>query len=178
MSKQITLKSHRNYLETPRRSTEFDEDHRGDVSEFDPSRTKQSDAEAADINFIMKRYEQTGQLPEMINREASYGDFSDMGSYQEALNIVQFAQSQFYALDAHIRARFGNDPAQFLAFTNDPKNLPEMVKMGLAVERPENPADILKGIRDNTKPHDNRGASNNKKGAGGRPPVSDDEEGQ
>lgn len=175
--KQAHLKIHRNYLENPRRSTEHDPDYRNDLGDFEPTKTKQSDAESADINWIMKRYEQTGQLPEMIRGEPSYGDFSDMGSYQEALNIVQFAQAQFYALDAHIRARFGNDPAQFLAFTNNPENAAEMVKLGLATIREEKDSDVLKAIRDNTKPNKNSGASSQKKGAGGTPPGNDSSEG-
>lgn len=134
--KQQTLKEHRDYLANPRRNGEFDKDYRGDIDfTGEISLTRQSEAESADINVIMKRYEQTGILPEMMKQNPEYGDFSDMGTYQEALNIVAFANSQFMALDAHVRARFSNDPAQFLDFCSNPENGPELVKMGLAVER-------------------------------------------
>lgn len=100
----------------------------------EPSKTLQSDAEAADINHIMKRYEKHGILPELIKQNPRYGDFSDVPTYQEALDIVELAHTQFANLDAEIRKRFSNDPAEFLAFTNDPANIREMVKMGLAIE--------------------------------------------
>lgn len=98
--------------------------------------TKQADAKDADINNILKRYERTGELPLMIAKEARYGDFSDPLDYQSALNLVKLAEEQFNALEAHIRNRFDNDPAKFLAFATDPKNLDEMVKLGLAVRKP------------------------------------------
>lgn len=135
MAKQQELKEHRNYLVNPRRATEFDLDHRNDVGDFEPTLTKQADAEAADINNIMARFERTGSLPDMIRSEPQYGDFSDVGSYQEALNIVQFAGEQFRALDAKIRARFENDPAKFLEFCNNPQNAQEMIDLGLAQKR-------------------------------------------
>ena len=99
--------------------------------EGDKGLTKQSDAKDCDINAIFKRYERTGQLPDMIVRDGSYGDFSDVPTYQEALNIVIRAKEQFMALDAGVRNRFDNDPAKFLAFATDEKNYDEMEKMGL-----------------------------------------------
>lgn len=123
---------------------------------FDPSegRTKQSDAEACDINNIMKRYEATGLLPDMIHREPQWGDFSDMATYQEAMDIVAKAREQFFSLDAHLRKEFNNDPAQFLEFCEDPKNVRRMVELGIAtpVEKPEpTDRDYLKTIAENTK---------------------------
>lgn len=100
-----------------------------------PSLTKQSDADAADINKILERYQRTGQLPDLIKAEPQYGDFSDVGSYQDAVQRVQLAHFQFDNLDAHIRKRFQNDPAQFLAFASNPNNASELVKLGLATSK-------------------------------------------
>lgn len=97
----------------------------------DPGMTKQADAKDCDINYIMKRFERTGVLPDMIAREPRYGDFSDVFSFQDALNVVNHANEQFMNLDVSIRNRFENDPAKFLAFATDPKNLDELGKMGL-----------------------------------------------
>lgn len=102
----------------------------------EPSRTKQSDADAADINKILERYQRTGQLPEMIKSEPRYGDFSDAPSFLEASQIVLLAQTQFENLDAHVRKRFQNDPYQFLDFASNPDNASELVKLGLASEIP------------------------------------------
>lgn len=95
------------------------------------SLTKQAFADECDINNILKRFEKTGVLPDMIKSDPVYGDFSDAGSYQEALNIVMHAEEQFAALSANVRERFGNDPQRFLEFATDDKNSDEMAKMGL-----------------------------------------------
>ncbi|QXP08422.1 MAG: internal scaffolding protein [Arizlama microvirus] len=93
--------------------------------------TKQSDAKDCDINSIFKKYERSGQLPDMIVRDGRYGDFSEVPDYQDALNIVKTAEDQFKALDVDVRNRFGNDPAAFLAFATDPRNVDELGRMGL-----------------------------------------------
>lgn len=98
------------------------------------SRTKQADARDCDINLIMKRFEKTGQLPDMIVRNPAYGDFSNAPDYQEALHIVRHAEEQFSNLDAPVRNRFSNDPVKFLEFANDPANVDELDKMGLLNE--------------------------------------------
>lgn len=97
----------------------------------DKGLTKQSDAKDCDINAIFRRFEKTGQLPDLIAREPRYGDYSDVPTYQEALDIVNLAEEQFAMLDVTIRNRFENDPSKFLAFATDVKNLDEMEKLGL-----------------------------------------------
>lgn len=100
--------------------------------EGDAGKTKQADKDACDINKIMARYQKTGVLPDLIKKDPMYGDFSDVGTFQEALEKVQLAELQFAALDAHIRKRFENDPAKFLEFATDSKNSAELIKLGLA----------------------------------------------
>jgi len=99
------------------------------------TRTHQSFKDECDINAIVKKANKTGRLPELIKQNPKYGEFSTQVSYHDAMNIVAHANEQFEALPAHTRARFKNDPEHFLAFTSDPSNLPEMVKMGLATKR-------------------------------------------
>jgi len=96
------------------------------------TKTQQSAAQECDINYIMKRYEKTGQLPDMIKQDAQWGDFSDVPDYQSALAIVAHAEEQFINLDAHVRRRFNDDPAMFLEFMGDSKNVTEAIRMGLA----------------------------------------------
>lgn len=83
----------------------------------------------------MRKANATGRLPELIKENPKYGDFSEPLSYQESLNLVLHANDQFANLPAHVRSRFQNNPQIFLEFTSDPSNLPEMVKMGLAIKR-------------------------------------------
>jgi len=99
--------------------------------EGDKGVTKQADAKDCDINAIFKRYERTGQLPDVILKNGRYGDYSAVPDYQEAVNIVRHAEEQFQLLDATLRNRFENDPANFLGFVTDPKNIDEVEKMGL-----------------------------------------------
>lgn len=100
-----------------------------------PSMTQQQYKDESDINNILRRYEKTGILPDLIKENPKYGDFSDVPSYQEAFDLVEKAHLQFASLDAHVRRRFDNDPEKFLDFAQNPSNLKEMVDMGLAVAR-------------------------------------------
>lgn len=100
------------------------------MSNWGKSKTRQSEADALDINNIMKKYEKTGVLP-FAGREAFYADVSTMGDYREALAAVTMADEAFMALPAGVRSKFENDAAQFLDFCSDPSNREEMVEMGL-----------------------------------------------
>lgn len=105
----------------------------------EPSLTQQQYAEETDINFIMKRYTTTGLLPLGTTDTGTYGDFSEVTDYRAALDIIQRAQDQFAELEAHVRARFLNDPAQLLAFIQDPANYEEARKLGFLKAEPPPP---------------------------------------
>jgi len=98
-------------------------------------RTKQSMKDECDINLIMKKFEKTGILPDMIKENPQYGDFSEPIEYRESLEIVRHAKEQFENLSAKVRARFDNNPEAFLEFATNPENAKEMVDLGLATER-------------------------------------------
>lgn len=100
---------------------------------LDKSRTVQADAKEADINFIVKRFGITGELPQNLEyiTEADLVDVPD--TYQAHMDILLKAQSQFMEMPADVRSRFANDPGRFLTFVSDPANLDEMRKLGLAV---------------------------------------------
>lgn len=112
-------------------------EHKGslDFSKI-PSMTDQSYKNSCDINVILAMYRKAGQpLPGSTDPEL-YGDFSKLPSFQNAQNLIIRAQEQFDGLDARVRRRFDNDPAQFLKFVNDPKNDSEMYDLGLKVKPP------------------------------------------
>ena len=98
------------------------------------SMTKQSDKDRCDINRIVKGYQRTGVVSHSNGLQASYGDATGV-DFQDAMNLVVNAENAFMALPANVRARFANDPAQFLEFTSNEENMEEMYNMGLA-ERP------------------------------------------
>lgn len=105
----------------------------------DPSLTRQSEKEEADINTIVRNFGVTGRLPESI-RVPTYGDFDQVNDFQSAMEAINQANRSFLAMPAETRARFFNDPQVFLEFCSDSRNLDEMRKMGLAVPLPEPPA--------------------------------------
>ena len=77
-------------------------------------RTKSAFKDECDINFIMKRYNRTGELPLMAKSDPRYGDFSDVPSYMESLERVRLAEEAFYALPAEVRRECDNSAAVFL----------------------------------------------------------------
>lgn len=94
-------------------------------------RTKQSMAAACDINGIMARYLRTGAVDHFAKYEGTYG-FATSQTFHDAMNVVRRAEEMFEDLSAEVRTRFGNDPAAFLTFCSDEKNVEEMRKLGLA----------------------------------------------
>lgn len=105
------------------------------------SLTKQAPASETDINQLLDRFSRTGVLPTGAPGAGMYGDFSQVTDYRQALQIVLEADAKFMELPAKLRSRFDNDPAKFLEFVENPANLKEMIKLGLAKERPPEAAE-------------------------------------
>lgn len=93
-------------------------------------RTQQAFKDECDINFLMKRYEKTGILPQGRSSPPQYVD-ATMFDFTEAQNRVAQVRGVFSMLDARTRARFENDPAKMLDFLANPENHAEAIKMGL-----------------------------------------------
>lgn len=104
--------------------------------DFGPSLTRQSEANACDINKIMKKYEKTGILPQR-DRPLMFADVSTVGDYRSALHSVRRAEELFAAQPAEVRRKFDNDPALFLDFCSNPKNRDEMKDLGLLEKDPD-----------------------------------------
>lgn len=94
--------------------------------------TKQCFSEECDIGSIMARFDKTGLIEHVNKFQGDYGDFTDAQTYQDSLNQVMAAEDMFMSLPANVRAKFENDPGQFLDFVGNPDNLSEMVDLGLA----------------------------------------------
>lgn len=97
--------------------------------EVEPSLTQQHLSDECDFNTIVRR-----GIPE-LQQPLQFADVSEVVGYEEALQTVMKAQESFSALPAEIRARFENDPRNFVAFMSDDANVQEAIKMGLAVEK-------------------------------------------
>lgn len=93
--------------------------------------TKQAFKEECNINNIMAKFQKTGIITHVQNHSPQYGDFTG-GDYTEAMNVITKANSMFQELPSSIRKEFENDPAKFLDFVSDEKNIERMVELGLA----------------------------------------------
>lgn len=111
----------------------------GELTEL-PSMTKQSFVAECDINNIIRDFQLSGQVAHINARaqQGAYLDLPDTIDFQESFNLVRQAQDAFDTLPAKIRANFDNDPAQFLAYVQDPANHAQLVTWGLA-NAPETP---------------------------------------
>lgn len=97
---------------------------------------RQSEKESCDINTIVSTFDRGGLVPQQ-NIAGLYADVSQMTDYRAAMDAVLRADAVFMALPVKVRSRFNNDPAEFLDFCSDSKNLEEMVTLGLVVPPPE-----------------------------------------
>jgi len=104
-----------------------------------PSLTKQSFKAECDINLIMKRFKKTQGVDFMDSVKTAvsgqYGDFSNVPDYRAALDQVNNAKAMFGSLPSKVRARFSNDPAEFLDFMHDSRNVDEAIALGLVTKR-------------------------------------------
>lgn len=104
--------------------------------EPEPVLTVQSEINNCDINVLVERFAKSGVIPNGNAIQGIYGDFADVPTYQESMNVVIAAQNAFMSLDAKVRKEFDNDPSKFLAFVDDPANAQALIDMGLR-EKPE-----------------------------------------
>jgi len=97
----------------------------------DDGLTEQHHAETCDINKILAQFMETGILPTSTNNDPQYGDVSEH-NFQEVQNQLANAKTLFEELPDPVKAQFDNKPFKFLQFAEDPKNMDQLVEMGLA----------------------------------------------
>lgn len=98
--------------------------------------TEQSHVKDADINNIVRKYEQTGIIDPFLVREGAgyYGDFTQHRDFQENLNTVIAAQDAFAALPARVRALYDNDPAKLMKHLDFIHANPTEENIGLGIK--------------------------------------------
>lgn len=96
-----------------------------------PSMTQQHHKPHCDVNNILNKYRTTGMLTHINQKQPIYGDFSNLPSYQEALDTVLKAHSTFMDLPSEVRRKFGNNPELLMNFLKDENNNEEAIKLGL-----------------------------------------------
>jgi phage internal scaffolding protein len=108
---------------------------------LDSTMAQQQFREECDINTIMERFGRTGELIAPV-RMPQYGDFDGVNDYHSAMNAIVEAQSAFESLPAKVRARFSNDPAEFLEFCFNEENRDEAIRLGLVEPVLQAPAPV------------------------------------
>lgn len=93
-------------------------------------RTKQTFKDECDINKIMEKYQTTGAISHVANTQNNYG-FADSITFTESMQIVSEGNRMFLELPSSIRSKFRHDPAEFLAYVQDPSNTAGMAELGL-----------------------------------------------
>lgn len=104
-----------------------------------PTRAQQHFRDETDINVLVARFARTG-VPD-APPVAPPVDFDDVFDFQSAMQRIIDARAAFGALPAKVRARFSNDPGQFLAFVGEDSNRDEAIALGLVPRPVEVPLD-------------------------------------
>lgn len=107
----------------------------------EPSLTRQEFAEDADINVIVERLGLGYTMPMNVTPPMQ-GDFSTVPDFRGARDMIRKAEKVFESLPAKTRARFDNDPQQYIDFFHDPANLNEAIALGLVSKPPQPPAPV------------------------------------
>lgn len=109
------------------------------ISCKDPSLAQQNFKESCDINFIVEHFLRTGEAP-FIDAAPLDPTFYGSIDYHTAMLRIARTDAEFMKLDANVRARFRNDPAQLIAFLDNPDNRAEAASLGLVLSSPAAPA--------------------------------------
>lgn len=103
-----------------------------------PSLTVQDEKDETDINYIVNKYAdgQKGIATLDLGDSSQYaylqfGDATLPGDYSTALELVSGVREEFYSLPAHVRAKFGHDPMNFISQLNNPEMLEYLQREGL-----------------------------------------------
>lgn len=92
----------------------------------EPSLTEQIYKDECDIDFIIKNFVKTGELPQST---MSFVDCTTVQDFQDAQYLVAECKSNFEQLPAVERDRF-KTVENYLSFISDPKNLKESYEKG------------------------------------------------
>lgn len=97
----------------------------------DPSLTKQSQFEEADINSIIKRHMNTSMLADLNKLEQVYGEITSQ-DLLTAHQKLSDAHEAFMEIPSDIRRHFNQDVGEFIDYATNPDNLKQMRIWGLA----------------------------------------------
>ncbi len=131
------------------------------VKKYDDGRTKQAFKAETDINKILARAQKTGTISHLAKHQAKYGDFADFDFFEATQQLTR-GREIFDELPSEIRQEFGQSPAEFFKFVNDPANrdrldtiMPVLAKPGRQNidVRGNRPADVVRATQEPENPN-------------------------
>jgi len=136
--------------------------------DYETQITVQHQKEACDAKNIVARHKIVKGFDIFDNyRDATLSneviDLTTLPSdFVEAQNQINFAQQQFEALPAKVRKNFNNNSREFLSFVQNPENIDELVRLGLATKRSVDQSNVKQkneNIQNNSTNSDNNASS-------------------
>ncbi len=102
---------------------------------YDDGLTKQGFEAETNIQTIMARADKAGTISHLDKYEGVYADYSDFDFHEQTEKLTQ-GRMIFDDLPAEVRKEFGQSPAAFFEFVNDPENKDELLKKLPYLARP------------------------------------------
>ena len=96
------------------------------------NKAKQSFKDQCDINKIIKKYTEAGELPRTHGREPVYRDHQNANFTEVQMNIAG-AKTLYAELHPSIQEKF-ESPEDFINGLTDPDRIPEMINKGIVRE--------------------------------------------
>lgn len=102
----------------------------------EPDMAQQQYKDSTDVNTIMKRYEQTGEITHLAAAQGRYAELGEPQDLMDAKMRVIRAEQAFMTLPAELRAKCNHDPSQFLKMLEDGSNDEQLIKLGVKKPKP------------------------------------------
>lgn len=111
-----------------------------DMPEDEKILVEQHHKDEVNINNIVKRHGMDMIAKTALLNQGEYiMDDNPTNDFQEAMFIVTKANETFQKMPSEIRKKFNNSPAEYMDFIQNPENIDEMVSLGLAQRKPDEP---------------------------------------
>ncbi len=95
--------------------------------EYLDGRTKQCFRDECDIQKIMARADRVGTISHLKKFEGVYADYADFDFFEQTQKLTR-GREIFDELPGELRQEFGQSPAKFFEYVNDPANKEELLK--------------------------------------------------
>lgn len=93
--------------------------------------TQQHMKDDCDINIIIKRHAETGNISHLNPQSPLYMDCSNISDLQGAISLVAEAEDNFATLPSGVRKACGNDPVEFINMLYSEAGTQELADAGL-----------------------------------------------